>query len=89
MFTRRYEDALDMIEEMKGKFEDASKLYNLKATTLILMGKFNEAQSLLNNLQSTMLNKEQFYDSYELEVALNNLIVISNHLGTSGEEYVK
>lgn len=89
LFTRKYEDALDLIEEMKGKFEDASKLYNLRATTLILMGKFNEAQSLLNNLQSTMLNKEQFYDSYELEVALNNLIIISNHLGTSNEEYLK
>lgn len=89
LFTRSYEDALDLIEEMKGKFEDASKLYNLRATTLILMGKFNEAQALLSSLQSTMLNKEQFYDSYELEVALNNLIIISNHLGTSKEEYVK
>jgi len=89
LFTRNYEDALDLIEEMKGKFEDASKLYNLRATTLILMGKFNEAQALLNNLQSTMLTKEQFYDSYELEVALNNLIVLSNHLGTSKEEYIK
>ena len=74
---------------MKGKFEDSAKLYNLRATTLILMGKFGEAQSLLNNLQSTMVTKEQFYDSYELEVALNNLVVIANHLGTSNEEYIK
>lgn len=89
MFTRKYEDALDLIEEMKGKFEDASKLYNLRATTLILMSKFSEAQSLLNSLQTTMQNKEKFYDSYEFEVALSNLIVISNHLGTSNEEYIK
>ena len=79
IITRTYESALSLIDEIRSKYEDSTKLANLKALCLISLGRFEEASVLLYKLYNIMTSDEKFYDSYELEITLQNLIVLSKH----------
>jgi len=75
--TRSYEEAIRLIDEIKSKFEDSTKLANLKGLCFIALGRYEEASVLLYKLYSIMNGDEKFNDPYELEITLSHLIILS------------
>jgi tetratricopeptide (TPR) repeat protein len=79
IMNRNYEEAIKMIEEIKAKYEDSTKLANLKGLCYIALGRYEDASVLLYKLYSIMNGDEKFNDPYELEVTLSHLIILAGH----------
>jgi len=79
ILTRNYDEAIRLIDEVKSKYEDSTKLANLKGVCLVALGRYEDASVLLYKLYSIMTGDEKFNDPYELEITLSHLIVLSGH----------
>jgi len=75
--NRNYELAINLIDEIRSKYEDSTKLGNLKAVCLIALGRFDDASVLLYKLYTIMTGDGKFHDAYELEITLSHLIVMA------------
>lgn len=79
------EQALNLLDEIKEKYEESAKLINLRTLTLIRAGRFDEALKLSSKLLTAMSSKESLYDKTEFEMSLSLQAVASLNLNKPAE----
>lgn len=70
-----------MVQEVKAKFEDSTKLLNLTASCYLGNKDFKKAETTLKRLYEFFGNNEEQANPHEYDQCLRNLVVVSTCLG--------
>jgi len=81
MHERKFEEALKLVQEMRDKFEDSSKLLNMAAACFMGNREFEKADLTLKKLESFYENNKELQFITEYTLCLKNLYVVATILG--------